>query len=199
MPAPSCSYNLPPGPRDLEGEWRALYPCSLLTARHLKSRLTVYQRTHQERSAPNLPMQAKEQVPPVKKEKEVVTYARRDKEAGSLLARSQSAPHPAPAPSRQEVTRSDSQLVDKLLPKGNTEKEVTMEQEVQVTTVQEEQMKIEKEEPVKMEQEDLVKRIEEEIVESLVWSPSMVSDMFDCLDVARDSLDSTASAEVNPL
>ena len=154
-----------------------------------------------------MPMQGKEQVPPVKKEKEVVTYARRDKEAGSLLARSQSAPHPAPAPSRQEVTRSDSQLVDKLLPKGNTEKEVTMEQEVQVTmeqevqvtTVQEEQMKIEKEEPVKMEQEDLVKRIEEEIVESLVWSPSMVSNMSDCLDVARDSLDSTASAEVNPL
>ena len=82
MPAPSCSYSLPPGPRDLEGEWRALYPCSLLTARHLKSRLTVYQRTHQERSAPNLPMQAKEQVPPVKKEKEVVTYARRDWSCG---------------------------------------------------------------------------------------------------------------------
>ena len=140
-------------------------------------------------------MQEKEQVPPVKKEKEVVTYARRDKEAGSLLARSQSAPQPAPAPWRKEVT---SQLVDKLLPKGSTEKEVTTELEGQVMSGQEEQMKVEKE-PIKMEQEDLVKKEEEEVMESLVWSPTMVSDMFDCLDVARDSLDSTASTEVNPL
>ena len=198
------SGTRPPGQtrpiRDLEGEWRAIYPCSLLTARHLKSRLTVYQRTHQERSAPKLPMQEKEQVPPVKKEKEVVTYTRRDKEAGALLARSQSSPLPAPAASRQEVIRPAIQLVDTLLQKGSTEKEqggkVTMKQE---EMGQVEQMKMEQEEPVKMKQEDQVIKVEEDNMESLVWSPAMVSDMFDCLDVARDSLDSTASTEVNPL
>ena len=41
----------------LEPEWRRLYPNSLLTARNLKSRLTVYQRTHSERSAPLKPTQ----------------------------------------------------------------------------------------------------------------------------------------------
>jgi len=45
---------------DLESEWHLLYPNSALTARNLKSRLTVYQRTHCERSAPTKPMQEKE-------------------------------------------------------------------------------------------------------------------------------------------
>ena len=40
---------------DLETEWLVLYPNSLLTARNLKSRLTVYQRTHSEKSAPKKP------------------------------------------------------------------------------------------------------------------------------------------------
>jgi len=45
---------------DLESEWHLLYPNSVLTARNLKSRLTVYQRTHCERSAPTKPMKEKE-------------------------------------------------------------------------------------------------------------------------------------------
>ena len=47
---------------DLETEWLILYPNSVLTARNLKSRLTVYQRTHSEKSAPKKPTREKEKV-----------------------------------------------------------------------------------------------------------------------------------------
>ena len=44
---------------DLETEWQVLYPNSMLTARNLKSRLTVYQRTHSEKAAPKKPTREK--------------------------------------------------------------------------------------------------------------------------------------------
>ena len=44
---------------DLETEWQLLYPNSVLSARNLKSRLTVYQRTHSEKSAPKKPTKEK--------------------------------------------------------------------------------------------------------------------------------------------
>ena len=44
---------------DLESEWLVLYPNSALSARNLKSRLTVYQRTHSEKSAPKKPTREK--------------------------------------------------------------------------------------------------------------------------------------------
>ena len=43
----------------LETEWLLLYPNSVLSARNLKSRLTVYQRTHSEKSAPKKPTKEK--------------------------------------------------------------------------------------------------------------------------------------------
>ena len=44
---------------DLETEWQVLYPNSMLTARNLKSRLTVYQKTHSEKAAPKKPTREK--------------------------------------------------------------------------------------------------------------------------------------------
>ena len=43
----------------LETEWQLLYPNSLLSARNLKSRFTVYQRTHSEKSTPKKPTKEK--------------------------------------------------------------------------------------------------------------------------------------------
>ena len=57
-----CNQQAQDKRTDLESEWHLLYPNSVLTARNLKSRLTVYQRTHSERSAPSQPMQEKESI-----------------------------------------------------------------------------------------------------------------------------------------
>ena len=54
-----CNLRAQLNKTDLEKEWLTLYPNSLLTARNLKSRLTVYQRTHSEKSAPKNPTKEK--------------------------------------------------------------------------------------------------------------------------------------------
>ena len=56
-----CNLRAQINQTDLEKEWLTLYPNSLLTARNLKSRLTVYQRTHSEKSAPKKPTKEKEE------------------------------------------------------------------------------------------------------------------------------------------
>jgi len=124
--------------QDLETEWRVLYPHSLLTARNLKSRLTVYQRTHTEKSLPREPVQEKEVEEKVVVEAPLPPPPQRSK--------SHPAP-PPPAPGPPPLARSVS-LAAPSLP--------------------------------------------------LVWTEVMVADMFDCLDQAREELDSTVSGVVNP-
>jgi len=80
---------------DLESEWHLLYPNSVLTARNLKSRLTVFQRTHSERSAPTKPMQEK-----------VATQS-----ASRPLARSRSLLVQEEAPPTTQLARTQSEYV----------------------------------------------------------------------------------------
>ena len=141
-----CNVRAQVNKTDLEKEWLTLYPNSLLTARNLKSRLTVYQRTHSEKSAPKNP---------TKEKFEDVT-----------LSRSKSFPQEIAEPSLKSKSTSD------FLPKKRGPKPKHLKNQTNLNGAVAGDLSI--------------------------WTDSMIKDMFETLDTARDELNSTDINLVNP-
>ena len=142
-----CNLRAQINQTDLEKEWLNLYPNSLLTARNLKSRLTVYQRTHSEKSAPKKPT--------------------KEKEGDLQLNQSRSLIQLSVTEPAVKLTKSAGQIPKKRGPKPKHLKNQT---NLNGTGV----------------------------VDPLVWTETMIKDMFETLDQAREELDSTETHLVNP-
>ena len=156
---------------DLETEWQLLYPNSVLSARNLKSRLTVYQRTHSEKSVPKKPT----------KEKIILKIKAMSKPADVPIA--QSLVTPASKDTSEEPRIPPIKLSKSPIKLSKPEPEVTL-------TPQHESP-----EPAVFAEAEAVAETEAEPL--IEWSESMVSDMFDTLDAAREELNSTDNTIVS--